>query len=119
LLVLGMSCASTSARDDLPPGDTLSPMMKTLRVRSRDFKRALILENKHLFLPTARDLVSAVRELNSIEAPATFTLHIEALVETTEALCKAAQDRAPQDRIEVLFGNVIGTCSGCHDAFRK
>ena len=99
----------------IPEG--LPPLMTQMRLLSRDFKRALVIENQDQYKPLARALLEQAGQLQAFGGPEAFTSHAEALIRKGERLTEALPD-APRSRIEALFGEMMDTCLACHLAYR-
>lgn len=119
MLVAILACTTTPPMPHRPSGETLSPLMKALRIQSRDLKRALVVQNRSLYPAAAQKLAAAAEDLTALRGPTTFTLHIDALREKANHLAQAAGKSAPQERMDGLFNDLVGACSSCHHIFRK
>ncbi len=117
LLLLFPACGTTEKKEKRAPPKGLPPIMKELRIISRDLKRAILVENKDRYPSLASALLGTARRLESIEAPAEFQRLSAKLIQEAEGLVQAVPG-APIEQMEDLFSGVMGTCMVCHQVFR-
>jgi hypothetical protein len=111
------SCAATeTAKPPAPEG--LPPIMQALRRASRDFKRALVVDNRERYGERADSLAAAARLIPRPAAPPGFSARVADLLDRTDRLLQAARSEASQERLSFLFSEAIAGCIACHHRYR-
>ncbi|MHC4943476.1 MAG: hypothetical protein ACYTG7_10710 [Planctomycetota bacterium] len=111
------SCATTETPKP-PVPENLPPIMQALRRASRDFKRALVLDNRDLYAERADSLAAAAKQLPRPAEPPGFSARAGALEERSSRLFQAVRAGASKERLSFLFSETIAGCLLCHHRFR-
>jgi hypothetical protein len=118
LLLAGPSCRTTPT-DPLPDlHSSLAPIMEVLHTSTREFKRALLLEQSDQYPPLAAKISRAGQELPNLDAPRDFQDLARAFTDHAQNLAQAPADSA-QARYESLFSDLMGGCMACHRKYRS
>ena len=117
-LVLLCACGGVPEGDRPPPPPGVAPLMEPLRIAGRDFKRALVVENRDRYRPLARTLLNSARRLTALEIPDPFGLRARELEAAAKRLYTTLVRNPETESVESLFHDTMVTCIRCHEAFR-
>ena len=118
VLLLAFACNAPGYKSGFVPPPELSPIMVSLRINSRDFKRALVVKNRAQYEPAAARLDSAIQPLATIKGPEGFDEKARTFMGQGYRILEEARNQAREDRLESLFNDLVVGCIACHAAFR-
>jgi hypothetical protein len=118
VILLAFACSSPGYKSGFIPPPELSPIMVSLRINSRDFKRALVVKDRARYAPAAARLNTAIQPLATVQGPDGFEEKTRVLMGRGHRLLEEARSEAREARLENLFNDLVAGCITCHEAFR-
>ena len=118
VLLLAFACSSPGTKTDFIPPPELEPIMVSLRISSRDFKRALVVKNRAQYEPAAARLNSVIQPLATIKGPEGFNEEARVFMGQGYKVLEEARNQAREARLDSLFNDLVAGCIACHAAYR-